>query len=69
MNKIKEVLISQGRSQLWLAKKIGVSYVIISNYCNNRTQPKLKVIKLIADTLSVDIRELLQPTKEPSKPE
>jgi putative transcriptional regulator len=63
MNRIKEILKYQGRSQAWLAEKIGKSYVVVTNYCNNKTQPSILVLKKIADVLEVDVRELLVPTK------
>ena len=63
MNRIKEILKEQGRSQTWLADKIGKSYVVITNYCNNKAQPSLPTLKKIANILDVDIRELLEPTK------
>lgn len=63
MNRIKDVLKEQGRSQTWLADKIGKSYVIVTNYCNNNTQPSIKILRQIAFALDVDVRELLIPTK------
>ena len=63
MNRIKDVLKEQGRSQTWLADKIGKSYVIVTNYCNNNTQPSIKILRQIALSLDVDVRELLLPTK------
>lgn len=63
MNRIKEVLKDQGRTQTWLAEKIGKSYVVVTNYCNNKSQPSLSTLKKIANILDVDIRELLEPTK------
>ncbi len=63
MNRIKEILKEQGRTQTWLAEKIDKSYVIVTNYCNNNTQPSLYILKNIAEVLDVDIRELLVPTK------
>ena len=63
MNRIKEVLKEQGRTQTWLAEKIGKSYVVVTNYCNNKAQPSLEVLKDIADILDVDVRELIVPTK------
>ena len=63
MNRIKEILEEQGRSQTWLAAQIGKSYVIVTNYCNNKAQPSIDVLKKIADILDVDIRELLVSTK------
>ena len=64
MNRIKEVLKEQGRTQTWLAEKIGKSYVIVTNYCNNNTQPSIQVLTAIAEVLDVDIRDLLVPTKD-----
>lgn len=63
MNRIKELLREQGRTQIWLSKKINRSYVVVTNYCNNKAQPNLQLLKKIALTLDVDIRELLVSTK------
>lgn len=64
MNRIKEVLNEQGRRQTWLAEKIEKSYVVVTNYCNNNTQPSIEVLRKIAEVLDVDVRQLLVPTKE-----
>ena len=63
MYRIKEVLKDQGRTQTWLAEKIGKSYVVVTNYCNNHTQPSIDVLVKMAKILDVDVRELLVPTK------
>ncbi len=63
MNRIKAVLKEQGRTQTWLAEKIGKSYVVVTKYCNNHTQPSIQVLSEIAKVLDVDVRELLIPTK------
>lgn len=63
MNRIKEVLKEQGRTQTWLAEKIDKSYVIVTNYCNNNAQPSIPVLRDIAQVLDVDVRELLVGTK------
>jgi putative transcriptional regulator len=63
MNRIKEVLKEQGRSQAWLADQIGRSYVVTTNYCNNKTQPSIHILRKIAKALDVDVRELLIGTK------
>jgi len=62
MNRIKEILEFQGRSQTWLAKAIGKSYVVTTNYCNNKAQPSVPVLIRIAKVLDVDVRELLVST-------
>ena len=67
MNRIKEVLKEQGRTQTWLAEKIEKSYVIVTNYCNNNAQPSIEVLRKIAKILDVDVRILLVPTKDNSE--
>jgi putative transcriptional regulator len=63
MNRIKDVLKIQGRTQIWLARQISRSYVVTTNYCNNKTQPNVAVLVRMADALDVDVRDLLSPTK------
>ena len=64
INRIKEVLVIQGKSQKWLAERMGKTPTTIASICNNKSQPHLKDLKRIAEILDVDIRELLVPTKE-----
>lgn len=64
INRIKEVLFFQKRTQKWLADELGVSTTAMTAMCNNKTQPHLKDLKKIAAILDVDIRELLIPTKQ-----
>tara|TARA_Y100000782_G_C10185930_1_gene266544 strand:- start:5526 stop:5747 length:222 start_codon:yes stop_codon:yes gene_type:complete len=64
MNRIKEVLKEQGRTQTWLSEQIEKSYVIVTNYCNNNAQPSIEVLRKIANILDVDVRVLLVPTKD-----
>lgn len=63
INRIKEVLVIQGKTQVWLAERIGKSKTAMSAICNNQSQPHLKELKKIAKVLDIDIRELLVPTK------
>lgn len=64
MNRIKEVLKEQGRTQTWLSEQIEKSYVVVTNYCNNNAQPSIEVLRKIAKILDVDVRVLLVPTKD-----
>lgn len=64
MNRIKEVLEEQGRSQKWLTSKVGKSYNMINAYVQNRQQPRLKVLFEIANILSVDPKDLIQSENE-----
>jgi transcriptional regulator with XRE-family HTH domain len=64
INRIKEVLFFQKKSQKWLAEQLGISTTAMTAICNNKSQPHLKDLKKIAQILDVDIRELLIPTKK-----
>ncbi len=64
MNRIKEVLEEKGIKQTWLTEKLGKSYNIVNGYVQNRRQPSLEVLSLIAEILKVDIRELILPSQE-----
>jgi len=59
MNRIKEVLKEQGRTQTWLADKIDKSYVIVTNYCNNNKRAPIEVLRTIASALDIDVWKLL----------
>ena len=63
MNRIKMILKEQGSSQAWLAEQIGKSYVVTTNYVNNKTQPSIPILYKIADALEIDVRKLLVPSK------
>ena len=62
INRIKEILVIQGKSQKWLAEQLGISTTAMTAICNNKSQPHLKDLKRIAKILEVDIRELLVST-------
>lgn len=63
MNRIKEVLEEQGRSQKWLSGQIGKSYNMVNAYAQNRQQPRVEVLFKIAQILGVDAKELLKDSK------
>lgn len=63
INRIKEVLVIQGKTQVWLADKVGKSKTALVAICNNKSQPHLKDLIKIAKILDIDVRELLVPTK------
>lgn len=60
MNRIKEVLEDQGRSQKWLAGKLGKSYNMVNAYVQNRQQPRLEVLFEIAEILDVQPKDLIK---------
>jgi putative transcriptional regulator len=63
MNRIKEILEEKGIKQTWLADKLGKSYNMVNGYVQNRQQPRLEVLREIAEILDVDIKELLTSSK------
>lgn len=63
MNRIKEFLEVKGISQTDLAHRLGKSFNMVNLYATNKVQPPIPVLYEIADILRVDIRELLQPSK------
>jgi transcriptional regulator with XRE-family HTH domain len=62
-NRIKVVLVEQGKSSKWLAEKLKMNESTISRWCTNNNQPAVDTLSLIAKILKVDIRDLLSPTK------
>lgn len=63
INRIKVVLVEQGRTNKWLADKIGKTTPTVSRWCTNDMQPSLETLNQIAEILKVDIRDLLISTR------
>lgn len=63
LNRIKTVLTEKGRSNLWLADRLGRNAATVSRWCTNTSQPSVEMLYEIAHWLDVDIRELLNKTK------
>lgn len=60
MNRIKEVLSEKGIKQVWLSDKLGKSFNIVNDYCNNKRQPSIEVLFEIAQILNVKPKDLLK---------
>jgi putative transcriptional regulator len=60
MNRIKEVLDEKGRTQIWLAEKLGKSYNMVNSYAKNRRQPSIEILFKIAQILEVNPKDLLK---------
>lgn len=43
--------------------KSGKSYVVVTNYCNNNTQPSIQLLIVVSQVLDVYVRKLLVPLK------
>lgn len=59
LNRLKVVLAEKKRTGVWLAEQLSVSPVTVSKWCSNTTQPSLQALNHIADTLQIDVKELL----------
>lgn len=63
INRIKIVLVEQGRTSKWLADKLDKTTPTVSRWCTNEMQPSLETLVKIADVLKIDVRDLLVSTK------
>jgi DNA-binding Xre family transcriptional regulator len=59
MNKLKEILRKQGRSNKWLAVQLGKSENTIGSWCANKTQPKLNDIEKICKILTIKSTDII----------
>lgn len=64
INRLKVVLVEQKRTGKWLAETLGKNEATISRWCTNESQPSLEMLVVIANTLDVDVRDLLISTKK-----
>lgn len=64
LNRIRVVLAEQNRKHKWLADKLGKNPATISLWCNNVRQPSLETLEEVAKVLNIDIRQLLNTTKD-----
>jgi len=64
LNRLKIVLVEQGKSGRWLAERLNKSEHTISRWCQNKTQPSVAQLNEIAQVLSIDVRTLINPSIE-----
>ena len=64
LNRLKVVLVECGKTGKWLAGQLGKSSCTVSKWCSNSIQPDLVTLNKIAKILDVDVRSLLNNTKE-----
>ena len=65
LNRLKVVLVEQGKTGKWLAGEIGKSTCTVSKWCSNTVQPDLKTLNDIANILQVDVKDLIVSTSKP----
>lgn len=62
LNRIKVVLVEQGKTGKWLAQELGKSPCTVSKWCSNSSQPDLQILDNIARLLDVDVKDLINST-------
>ena len=67
MNRLKVVLVEQGKTGKWLAEQLGKSNCTVSKWCSNSIQPDLQTIDKIATILNIDRRTLIEPSDNGKK--
>ena len=63
LNRLKAALAEQGKTNRWLSEQLGKSENTVSRWCANKVQPSITQLNEIATILNVDIKELLNPTR------
>jgi len=64
INRLKVVLAELNVKNKWLADELGKNQATVSQWCNNVRQPSLETLVEISQALDVDIRQLINPTKD-----
>jgi putative transcriptional regulator len=64
INRLKVVLVEQGKTNKWLAEKLDKNETTISRWCTNEVQPSLETLIQISELLHIDVKELLISNKE-----
>jgi transcriptional regulator with XRE-family HTH domain len=63
INRLKIVLVEQGRTGKWLSEKLGKDPSTVSKWCSNKIQPSLEMLDRIATLLGIDRRDLINKSK------
>lgn len=56
---LKEIIKSKGMKQTFIAQKIGVSVVTVSNWVQGKSTPSEKHLKRLSELLQVSIKDLV----------
>ena len=59
INRLKVVLVENGKTGKWLAEQVGKNKATVSRWCSNKMQPSLDMLVKIASLLNVDPRQLI----------
>lgn len=61
---LKELLKTKGIKQKWLADKIGVSEVTVSNWCGGKSVPRTEHLKELSKLLNVPMKSILKKSQK-----
>lgn len=64
INRIKLVLVEKKRTAKWLAEELKKDPATVSKWCTNSSQPSLETLVDVANVLEVDVKELLNHSKD-----
>ena len=67
LNRIKVVLVEKKKTNKWLAEQLGKDPATVSKWSTNTSQPALDMLVRIAQALDVDVKELINSSKEDVK--
>lgn len=59
INRIKVVLVEQGKTGKWLAEQLGKNETTVSRWCSNASQPSLEMLMKIAEILGISAKDLI----------
>ncbi|RRD79893.1 XRE family transcriptional regulator [Alloprevotella sp. OH1205_COT-284] len=59
INRLKVVLVENGKTGKWLAEQVGKNEATVSRWCSNKMQPSLDMLVRIAELLNIDPRQLI----------
>lgn len=66
MLRLEEVLKTHGKSQIWLADKLGIGKSAMNNLVKGRSNPSLPKVYRIAQILECSVYDLITPNDYPS---
>ncbi len=64
INRIKVVLVENGKTGKWLAEQVGKNEATVSRWCSNKMQPSLDMLVKIAELLDIETKDLINTRKE-----
>ncbi len=64
INRLKVVLVEQGKTGKWLADELGKNPCTVSKWCSNTVQPDLATLDKIARLLGLNVKDLLNDTEQ-----